>query len=193
MIFSILINNKKNMFFLSCVLINMSNKNFKNISSGTPGAFNTGFVAKSGVVGKESGPSVKSPFTIIDVTVDVGALGTVFPVIFSLGDAIPAGSVITQASVNGRGSIKPGANATYQLGLSATSTGAIEPGEELAPLAAAVAAGTPPGVTGQINAGIVTATALTVVKANYPHPVLVVANATDTVGNLNVKIVYFSA
>lgn len=166
----------------------MSNKNFKNISSGTAGAFNTGFVAKAGVVGSKSTPTLASPFTVIDVTVDVGALGTVFPVIIRLGDQIPVGSIVTQASINGRESVVPGTTATYKVGMSSDGKTAIGGGLYFLP-----AGGTAVIAEPTLNAGILVATNYGAVQAGVTYPVLEVDMASDTVGNLNVKIVYVSA
>jgi hypothetical protein len=173
----------------------MSNKNFKSISSGTPGAFNTGFVAKAGVVGSESAVSVKSPFTVIDVNVNVGALGTVFPLSLSLGTAIPPGSIITQASINGRQSVFPGTTAEYEVGLSASSNGAIVKTITGVPATTAAA---PPGDVGTTVNGSQMASSTDLVAIGFttsasPYPVLTVSEDSDTVGNINVKIVYFSS
>ena len=158
------------------------NSNFTRIQShSTSSAFSSGLTSLPVSTNK------LSPYTVIDVNVNIA--GALTGAIFDLGDAIPAGCIITQASLNGYGSVTPGTTATYQLGLSLTAGTDVVTG--LAPVAAAVVATAPPGAVGSINAGVATATAATVVAAaTYPVLKVVLQDLTET-GTVQVKIVCF--
>jgi hypothetical protein len=171
----------------------MSNKNYTHIHShGTSSAFTPRYIAKAGSVGTADGVSTGSPFTVIDVTVDVGAL-TVTPSYISLGDALPVGSVITQASMNGHDSVLLGTIATYQVGFALTSGTAVVDALP-APLAGAAIASAPPAAVGTtINGGVLTLLNTTVIAANrFPVLEVISGGTSDTVGNITVKIVYVS-
>ena len=161
------------------------NANYTHIRAhGTPGPFVPSFISQAGVTGPYGTP-VENLYKRLDVNVDIA--GALTGAVFDLGDAIPRGCVITQASVNGHRTVTPGTLATYELGLAASAGGTIVLG--ISPVDAPASAGAPASDE-SINSGLVNSSVTIVGADTFPVLEVVLQDLTET-GTINVKIVYY--
>jgi len=171
-------------------------------SHGTPSAFEPGYIQSAH---RASGGS--SPFSVLDVNVDLSAGASINDVIALASSGIPYGCTITQVSLSSGGSI-PSAATAFQAGVAFPAASPADPDVPVVgnftPAGTATVAGTQPGAPGvDVNGGVAEGgLSVPVTQPAGPtpddgrqqFPVVVVTGAAipaSAGATLNVKIVYF--